>query len=130
MWVPVSLHNPPTPWWAALLLNVFQLSRTAIDYAIVSAARPAASLSRLTVNLASGSVTLDGIRHDVFSVAALRWVKVLADHPAEWISAPELKNYDQELDGVRPDRLKKHLPQEILSLLKSDRRRGSRIRLP
>jgi hypothetical protein len=66
----------------------------------------------------------------VSSKLALRWVKVLADHPGEWISAPELRNYDDELDGCRPDRhCKPYLPASILSLIDSDRRKGSRLRL-
>ena len=130
MWVPVTPMNRPTCWWAVRLPNVFQLSRAAIQFAIESAPRAPATLSCPTVDLPSRTVTFDGTRHDVSSVTALRWVKVLAEHPGEWISAPELKRHDQELDGVRPDRLKKQLPQELLSLIESDRRKGSRLRLP
>jgi hypothetical protein len=85
---------------------------------------------RLTVDLARKTITLDGVTHDISSERALRWVKALALHPGEWISSTELKKHDAELDGVRPDRLKKHLPSEVLSLIESDRRKGSRLHLP
>jgi hypothetical protein len=85
---------------------------------------------RLTVDLARRTVTLDGMTYEVSSDRALRWVKVLAEHPGEWISSTELKRYDPELDDPRPDRCKKHLPPEILSLINSDRRKGSRLCLP
>lgn len=75
--------------------------------------------------------TLDGVPVDVSSKQALRWLKVLVEHPGEWISAPEMKNYDDELDGVRPDRhCKSYLPDVVLSLIDTDRRKGSRLRLP
>jgi hypothetical protein len=85
---------------------------------------------RLTVDLACLTITLDGHTYDVDSIQALRWVKVLADHPGEWISGPELKKHDTQLDGCRPDRhCKPHLPDNVLSLIDSDRRKGSRLRL-
>jgi hypothetical protein len=58
----------------------------------------------------------------------LRWVKVLAEHPGEWISGPELRHYDQELDGCRPHRLRKSLPPAILDLIDSETGKGSRVR--
>jgi hypothetical protein len=85
---------------------------------------------RLKVDLARKTVTLDGVPHEVSSDNSLRWVKVLSEHPSEWISAPELKDHDEELYGARPDRLKQFLPPEILSLIYSNRRKGSRLRLP
>ncbi|MFH1922219.1 MAG: hypothetical protein ABIP48_20335 [Planctomycetota bacterium] len=86
---------------------------------------------RLTVDLACMTITLDGKPFDLSSKQALRWVQVLAEHEGEWISAPELKGYDGELDGCRPDHhCKPYLPPEILNLIKTDRRKGSRLRLP
>jgi hypothetical protein len=38
IWVPVTPKNPPTSWWAVRLVNVFQLSRVAIEQAIDFAA--------------------------------------------------------------------------------------------
>ncbi len=73
------------------------------------------------------TITLDGVSHDVDSEDAVRWVKVLADRSGEWVSSSELKIYDIELDGSRPDRLKRYLPEAILSLIQSNTRKGSRI---
>jgi hypothetical protein len=85
---------------------------------------------RLTVDLACKTIMLDGVTHDVSSDLALRWVKVLAEHRNEWISSPELKIYDSELDGARPDRFKQFLPETIRSLIDANRKKGSRLRLP
>jgi hypothetical protein len=108
-------------------------SGLAIDEAPVAQAddqlRQNPPLPRLNVDLARRTITLDGMVHEVHSALALRWVKVLAEHTDEWISSNELKNYDSELDGTRPDRLKRFLPPEILSLIDTDKSRGSRLRL-
>jgi len=86
---------------------------------------------RWAVDLACMTIMLDGETYEVSSKQALRWVKVLFNHPNEWISAPAMKTYDEELYGVRPDRkCKPYLPNEILSLIDTDRRKGSRLRLP
>jgi hypothetical protein len=82
---------------------------------------------RLTVDLAKKTITLDGQSYDIVSVNALRWVKVLSDHPRDWISSSKLKNYDKELDGCRPDRLNKQLPDAIRTLIESQDGVGSRI---
>lgn len=83
----------------------------------------------LTVDLKCKTLTVNGCTHEVDSVQALRWIKVLAEHPAEWISGLDLEQYDGELVGCRPDRLKKYLPLEILSLVDSETGKGSRLRL-
>jgi hypothetical protein len=80
------------------------------------------SIERLTV-------TLDGTTFDVSSTQAIRWLKVLSDHPGEWISSAELKRFDPDLDGVRTDRLQKHLPAAVLTIMESETGKGSRIRL-
>ena len=82
---------------------------------------------RLTVDLAKKTITLDGNPYDVDSENALRWVKVLAEHAGDWISSTGLKKHDSELDGCRPDRLKKHLPDAVLDLIESDTGKGSRM---
>jgi len=82
-------------------------------------------LARMTVAVRGGKPK------DVSSKQALRWLRVLAEHPGEWISAPEMAEYDEELVGIRPDRqCKRFLPKAILRLIESDRRKGSRLRLP
>jgi hypothetical protein len=79
--------------------------------------------------LARKSLTLDGSRYDVPSDNALRWVKVLAEHPNEWISGSELKKHDPELESVRTDRLREFLPEKVRALIDSKTGAGSRIRL-
>jgi hypothetical protein len=83
----------------------------------------------LAVNVDRRTVALDGQTTDVKSVQAVRWLKVLSDHPDEWISGNELKRLDPELDGVRTDRLKQYLPAPVLALIDSEPGKGSRLRL-
>lgn len=83
----------------------------------------------LTVKVECRTVTLDGETFDVKSAMAVRWLKVLSDHPGEWLSADELKRFDRELDGARPDRLKKYVPDPVLRLIDSETGKGSRLRL-
>lgn len=59
---------------------------------------------RLRVDLARKTVTLDGVTRDVDSDNALRWIKVLTEHPGEWVSGAELKSHDPDLQGDRTDR--------------------------
>lgn len=82
---------------------------------------------RLTVDLPAKTITLDEEYYDVGSDNALRWVKVLAEHSDDWISGTDPKKYDRELEYERTDRFKKHLPEEILSLIDSETGKGSRI---
>jgi hypothetical protein len=115
------------PWLQRTLLKLWQKHTSApTENAEQAATVPPA---RLTVYLPGLTVTLDGWTYEVESEQALRWVKVLADHAGEWISGPKLKEYDQELDGARTNRLKRFLPPEILSLISTDQSKGSRLRL-
>jgi hypothetical protein len=92
--------------------------------------RPATSeTARPTVNLECRTVTLGDRTWDVKSVQALRWLKVLSDHPGEWIAGAALANHDFDLDGARTDRLKKVLPEPVQSLIDSETGKGSRLRL-
>jgi hypothetical protein len=92
-------------------------------------APPIETPPRLTVNLGRRTVTLDGQTFDVDSDQAVRWLKVLSDHPGDWLSPVEVAEYDPELDGTRLDRLKKFLPPSVLNLIDSKTGRGSRLRL-
>jgi hypothetical protein len=83
----------------------------------------------LVVSIEKQSATLNGVEYDLKSPQVARWLKVLNDHEGEWISGPQLKNYDSELDEARTDRLKKNIPDEILSLIESTTQRGSRLKL-
>jgi hypothetical protein len=85
--------------------------------------------TRLTVDLARKIIILDGRKFDVSSDNALQWVKVLADHPGEWLSGSALEKLDLELANPRTDRYKRFLPDAILSLIDSVTGIGSRIRL-
>ena len=85
--------------------------------------------SRMTVNVERRTVILDGQPYDVTSQQALRWLKVLADHPDEWISAADLKGYDGELDGARTNKLKPFLPNCINKLITSKAGAGSRLKI-
>lgn len=84
---------------------------------------------RLTVNIECKTVTLDGMLHDVTSDLTLRWVKVLTEHPGEWIASSKLKDHDQQLDGARTSRLRQYLPDAIGTLIESDTGKGSRLNL-
>jgi hypothetical protein len=75
------------------------------------------------------TITLDGTGHDVTSQNALRWVKVLVEHPGEWISSAELKRYDSESQDNRTDRWREYLPEAVLSLIQSVTGKRSRVRL-
>jgi hypothetical protein len=90
---------------------------------------PTRTPSRLAVDLDRRTLTLDGVSYDVSSLAALRWVKVLADHPGEWISSANLRKYDSELDPPRTTRWLATLPEPIRSHIDSEPGKGSRIRL-
>lgn len=83
----------------------------------------------LMVDLACKTIAFDGETHDISSDTALRWVKVLADHPNEWLSSTDLCSYDPELLIARTDRLRRFLPDTIQRLLHSKRGKGTRIRL-
>jgi hypothetical protein len=121
----VFLVCAPPRWFA----DMETLRKLALQAETTQASEKEPPPPRLTVDLACMTITLDGVSHDLSSENALRWVEVLADHPGKWISAPELKDYDEELDGCRPDRLKKHLPESVLNLIDSEEGKGSRIRL-
>lgn len=85
---------------------------------------------RLCVDLAKKQITVGNQTYDVGSEAALRWIKVLADHRGDWISSSDLEKYDKELLRARTDHLKKHLPEPICILIDSETGKGSRLRLP
>jgi hypothetical protein len=93
----------------------------------VSGESPSRSSDRLTVDLSKRVVILDGKPFDVASEQALRWVKVLADRPGVWVSSRELESLDTDLVGVRTDKLRRHLPVEILKMIESRPGTGSRL---
>jgi hypothetical protein len=66
-----------------------------------------------TVDIDRMTVTFHGVKYDVESLQALRWVRVLASNPGKWFSASELRKHDVELDDTRTDRYKNKLPTRL-----------------
>jgi hypothetical protein len=88
--------------------------------------------SRLAVDLDRMTATLDGTTYDVESECALRWLKVLKEHPGKWISGGErgdLKKYDKNLYAARTNRWRQDLPEPIRLLIDSKPGTGSRLNL-
>jgi hypothetical protein len=84
--------------------------------------------SRIAVDLDAMTIALDGQVTAIRNKMALRWLKVLIEHPNKWISGPELKKYDVTFpSSIRLDRLKEYLPPQIRSLIDSATGKGSRI---
>ncbi|MFO0791967.1 MAG: hypothetical protein U0805_21100 [Pirellulales bacterium] len=83
----------------------------------------------LVVDLEQQVVILKGTRHDITSPQAVRWIKVLADRVGQWVSGSDLVQFDNQLDGVRTDRLRKYLPPDIDQIIESRTGGGSRINL-
>lgn len=84
----------------------------------------------LIIDIERLTVTWKTRRLDVRSGLAVRWLKVLADNEGKWIPASALCDHDMALDGVRTDRLKKHIPKQVLKLIETSKRHGSRLVLP
>jgi hypothetical protein len=82
----------------------------------------------LSVSIEKLTAILDGKEYDLDEQPA-RWLKVLLDNGGQWISAPQLKHYDDELDGARTVRLRKSLPRQLSRLIITDRRKGARLKL-
>lgn len=85
--------------------------------------------SPVSVDVATCSAIFQGQRYDLRDEQPTRWLKVLADHPGEWISGSDLEDIDEELTGARTDRLHKKLPSDLQPLVESARGKGSRLKL-
>ena len=83
----------------------------------------------LSVNLSRKQLEFEGTVHDVASELALRWVKVLAEHPGEWITERQLKDFDVELDGARVRDFKDKLPEPVQLRIESKSGAGSRFKV-
>ncbi|KKM84520.1 hypothetical protein LCGC14_1298340 [marine sediment metagenome] len=123
--VPQDKPWPVVPDWLDAEVVI-----TAKGRAAVALHRTTSDLlsERLKVDLPRMTATLDGTAFDVKSKQALRWLRVLVEHPGEWISGKELESYDPELMDVRTCRLKHRLPDKIKSLIEPGVGKGSRIR--
>jgi hypothetical protein len=118
-----SIRTTPEFWeW-------FGLASRATESALDDPEVPPRSPSRLSVDLQSRTITLDGVKHEIDSELAVRWVAILAQHRGQFISANELAEYDPELIAPRTDRLRKCLPDAIDCLIESRNTRGSRINI-
>lgn len=89
-----------------------------------------ASTPAVQVDIKTRTVTLRGVTHDVRSEQAIRWLKVLVDHPREWLAAGDLSRHDPGLQDVRTDKLRRHLPESVQRLIESETGKGSRITMP
>jgi hypothetical protein len=81
---------------------------------------------RMSFDLAKGTITLDGIPYEISSPQAIRWVKVLAEHPGDWITGPELHHYDEDLAEPRTSRWRQALPEPISRWIETKGNKGSR----
>ncbi|HEX3152966.1 MAG TPA: hypothetical protein VHR66_33145 [Gemmataceae bacterium] len=84
---------------------------------------------RVIVDVARLAISVDGVMYPSTSSLAVRWMKVLADHPGQWFSGSELEKYDGEFLSTRTDRLRKKLDPKITALIESKPGKGSRLRL-
>ena len=57
-------------------------------------ARKNGKTNGLVISIEKQSATLNGVEYDLRSPQVARWLKVLNDHEGEWISGPQLINYD------------------------------------
>ena len=124
--------------WAQLLMlkhPILDTSNSGTELSITTGSEEQSSKgaeprqARLTVNLKSRMLTLDGIDYNVASILALRWISALEGRAPEWVSSAELVDIDSELMNRRTDKLKRFLPPEVLELIESKPAIGSRIQL-
>ncbi len=120
-WAQLSANEPVLVDWA-------RARRDAISKPVFIAP-PVTTNAHISVDLARRQVVIDGQSYDVNSENALRWVKVLIEHPGEWITGGELEKYDANLIGIRTDRLRPYLPEELLQHIESEPGIGSRFRM-
>lgn len=85
---------------------------------------------RLVVDIPKLTAILDGTPISLNSVQVARWLAVLSAKEGVWISGPNLKDHDKELDGARTDLLRKQLPRKLKSLVKTSKQHGARFVLP
>jgi hypothetical protein len=83
----------------------------------------------LSVDIPKQIATLNGVEYDLKSEQQARWLKVYCDHPGDWISGPQLLDYDSELDGTRTYKVRRGLPEKIDRLIETSRRKGCRLKL-
>lgn len=84
----------------------------------------------IIVDVDRSRIIFQGETFDVGSPQALRWLKVLTDHPGVWISSADLACHDSELDGARTSRLVKELPETVALHIERKKGTGSRWNPP
>lgn len=78
------------------------------------------------VTLQPPRIQLDGVWHNLTETQAI-WLDELLKQPGNWMSTSEFKVLRPEVsEFVRPDRLKKVLPPEVLRHLETQKSRGTR----
>lgn len=93
---------------------------------------PASHSIEVSVEKLEAVVNVPGKTSKTFQISraqSARFLKVLADNPRVWISGPDLRSYDKELDGARTDKLRKGLPQEIQCLVETSKQNGARLNM-
>ena len=128
--VNVSPQGPRISW--------DEWPEVADDSAIVAAKTPGDVQDQVTVAVVVETIqatitTPKGEQTiDLPSKQVARWLKVLCDHPREWIPAPDLMKFDSELDGARTSILNRSLKNdaccsELAKLIETDNHRGARF---
>lgn len=126
---------------AGAYLRLAEVIETAVDAMEADSTREAVAAApasdgntalepSIIVEVDRSRIIFQGETFDVGSPQALRWLKVLTDHPGVWISSADLTRHDSELDGARTSRLWKELPSAVAEHVKTKPGTGSRWNPP
>jgi hypothetical protein len=63
------------------------------------------------------------------SAEALAFLSVLSQNPGQWQSSTDINDKYPTMKGTRWDRVKKRLPECVLKIIESNRRKGYRLPL-
>jgi hypothetical protein len=69
------------------------------------------------------------VRFDSLEDQIARWLAVLATSPGRWFTPSDLEAANNELAGIRTDRLKNRLPSKLRRLVESKAGKGTRLNL-
>ena len=119
-------------------LSMFDTTRLAVLLRLTERGKGRSSRGRpqqkpvLVADPAQRTITYKGQVHNINSVQAVRWVKVLFDNHGRRIAAADLPQFDAELNGARPQDFKQYLPLGIRKLIDTNGGHGggSRLMLP
>jgi hypothetical protein len=116
--VPCEMQAEMQP--GAMELEITELGKQALE----AWHKPAQD--RLVFDLEKKTITFDGKVYDAPEMP-IRWVRVLADRPGEWIASNALRKFDPDLIAPRTSRWLKQLPKPIAKLIQSQPGAGSRL---